>query len=89
MKYQAIAVTALKKVLPALALLVLLVLVVAWLAGAFTKKDPGSQTAVAGDHRAGSPTKRVHDKPCWSHRCVVLAEVEEPASVFRLTRLVQ
>lgn len=52
MKYQAIAVTALKKVLPALALLVLLVLVVAWLAGAFTKKDPGSQTAVAGDHLA-------------------------------------
>lgn len=46
MKFKAVARMALRRVLPAVAGLVLLVLVTAWLAGAFTKKIPGGPTAV-------------------------------------------
>ncbi|NQT14596.1 MAG: efflux RND transporter periplasmic adaptor subunit [Planctomycetes bacterium] len=55
MKFKAVARIALRGVLPAVAGLVLLVLVTAWLAGAFTKKIPGGSTAATGG-RANSPS---------------------------------
>ena len=48
MKFKAVAAVTLKKALPAVVGLAVLVLVIAWLAGAFTKKIPPGQAAVAG-----------------------------------------
>jgi RND family efflux transporter MFP subunit len=53
MKLKPVPATVLKKVLPAVVGLIVLVLVIAWLAGAFTRKIPAGQTAVAGDALAG------------------------------------
>jgi RND family efflux transporter MFP subunit len=53
MKLKAVPATVLKKVLPAVVGLIVLVVVIAWLAGAFTRKIPAGQTAVAGDALAG------------------------------------
>ncbi|MFH1266811.1 MAG: biotin/lipoyl-binding protein, partial [Planctomycetota bacterium] len=55
MKFNAVAAVALKRGLPAVGGLVVLVLVTAWLAGAFTKKIPGGQAAVAGEEADSSP----------------------------------
>jgi RND family efflux transporter MFP subunit len=45
-----------KSVLPAVVGLMVLVLIIAWLAGVFTEKTPGGQTAVAGGEQdAGTP----------------------------------
>jgi RND family efflux transporter MFP subunit len=49
MKLKAVAATVLKKVLPAVVGLIVLVVVIAWLAGAFTTKTPPGQTALADD----------------------------------------
>jgi RND family efflux transporter MFP subunit len=53
MKLKAVTATVLKKVLPAVVGLIVLVVVIAWLAGAFTTKIPAGQTALAGDALAG------------------------------------
>lgn len=49
MKLKAAAAIVLKKVLPAIVGLVVLVVVIAWLAGAFTRKIPAGQAALPGD----------------------------------------
>ncbi len=53
MKLKAAAAIVLKNVLPAVVGLIVLVVVIAWLAGAFTKPIPPGQTALADDAWAG------------------------------------
>jgi len=54
MNFKAIAAVALKRVLPAVVGLVVLLMVIAWLAGAFTKKIPAGQVAAAGEEADSS-----------------------------------
>jgi membrane fusion protein (multidrug efflux system) len=49
MKFRTAAAVVLKKVLPAIVGLIVLVAVIAWLAGAFTKKIPAGQAPLPGD----------------------------------------
>ena len=53
MKLKRAAAVVLRQILPAAVGLIVLVVVIAWLAGAFTEKIPAGQTALAGDALAG------------------------------------
>ena len=61
MKLKAVARVVLRGVLPAVVGLVLLVLVTAWLIGAFTKKIPAGSVAATGGGAAVSPGQETYE----------------------------